>query len=108
MIKMYTPCDSPIDLVGGTTIIKQKWLLLQEQKRDIHPHKTAIIDTMDAINKKQKEGHEVFISLDRNERFILRCFNLILLCTCLGLIMLVSIKLIHLLMSLKFAIKSAN
>lgn len=58
IFNMYRPRDSPIDSVGGATVIKQQWLLLQEQKRDIHPHKAVIIDIMDAIKNKQKEGHE--------------------------------------------------
>ena len=57
IFNMYRPCDSPIESVGGSTVIKQQWLLLQEQKREIHPHKAAII-----------EGHEVFIALDGNEK----------------------------------------
>ena len=67
---MYRPCDSPIESVGGATVIKQQWLLLQEQKREIHLHKAAIIDIMEAIKKKQKEDHEVFIALDGNEKIV--------------------------------------
>ena len=29
---MYRPYNSPIESVGGATVIKQQWLLLQEQK----------------------------------------------------------------------------
>ena len=67
---MYRPCNSSIDSVGRATVIKQQWLLLQKQRRDIHSHKAAIIDIMEAIKKKQKEGHEVLIALDGNEKFI--------------------------------------
>ena len=67
---MYRPCNSPIDTVGGAKVIKQQWLLLQEQRREIHPHKAAIIDIMAEIKKKQKEGHEILIALDGNEKFI--------------------------------------
>ena len=44
--------------------------MLQEQRRNIHPHKAAIIDIMEAIKKKQKEGYEVLIALDGNEKFM--------------------------------------
>ena len=44
--------------------------MLQEQRREIHPHKASIIDIIEAIKKKQKEGHEVLIALDGNEKFI--------------------------------------
>ena len=44
--------------------------MLQEQRREIHPHKAAIIDIMAEIKKKQKEGHEILIALDGNEKFI--------------------------------------
>ena len=54
IFNMYRPCDSPIDSVGGETVIKQQWLLLYEQTREIHPHKATIIDIMEAIKKKQK------------------------------------------------------
>ena len=43
--------------------------MLQEQKRHIYPHQAAIIDIIEAIKKKQKEGHKIFIALDENEKF---------------------------------------
>ena len=44
--------------------------MLQEQRRKFHPHKTAIIDIMAEIKKEQKEGHEILIALDGNEKWI--------------------------------------
>ena len=70
IFNMYRQFDSPIYSVGEATVIKQQWLLLQEQRKDIHPHNAAIIDIIEAIKKKQKEGHEVLIALDGNEKFI--------------------------------------
>ena len=67
IFNIYRQFDSPIYSVGEATVIKQQWLLLQEQRKDIHPHKAAIIDIIEAIKKKQKEGHEVLIALDGNE-----------------------------------------
>ena len=66
---MYRPCNSPIESVEGATVIKQQWLLLQEQKGSIHPHQVAITDIIEAIKKKQKEGHEILIALDGNMKF---------------------------------------
>ena len=44
--------------------------MLQEQRRKFHPHKAAIIAIMAEITKEQKEGHEILIALDGNEKFI--------------------------------------
>ena len=38
-------------------------------KRYIHPHQAVIKDIIEAIKKNQKEGHEIFIVLDGNEKF---------------------------------------
>ena len=59
ILTMNQPCNSPIESVGGATVIKQQWLLLQKQKRYIHPHQAAITDIIDTIKMKQKEGHEI-------------------------------------------------
>ena len=77
---MYRPCNSSIEPVGGATVIKQQWLLLQEQKRNIHPNQAAITDIIEAIKKKQKEGHAIFIALDGNEKFTQANGGIVRLC----------------------------
>ena len=77
---MYQLCNSPIESVGGETVIKQQWLLLQEQKRSIHPHQATLTDIIDAIKKKQKEGHGIFIALDGNEKFTQAKGGIVRLC----------------------------
>ena len=55
--------------MGGSIVIKQQWLLLKEKNRHDNPHLAAIREIIEAIRRKQKEGHEIIISLDRNETF---------------------------------------
>ena len=67
IFNMYRPCNSPIESVGGATVIKQQLLSLQEQNWNVHSHKVTLTDITNAIKKKR--GYN-FILLDENEEFI--------------------------------------
>ena len=67
---MYRSCNSPVESIGGVTVIKQQRLFIQEQERKVHPHQVTITDTIDSIKKTQKEGHEIIKSLNENKKYL--------------------------------------
>ena len=66
---MYRPCKRQIETMGDRTIIKQQWLIMQQTKRKNHPRQTAVTYIIIAINKKEKENHNVVLAMDGNEPF---------------------------------------
>ena len=68
---MYRPGDTSIEQTGLSTVIKQQWLILQQQNRlNIHPHDAAITDLILEIKRKQKDNHEIIVTMDGNESFV--------------------------------------
>ena len=43
---------------------------MQQTKRKDHPRQTTITDIIIAINKKQKENHNIVLAMDGNEPFL--------------------------------------
>ena len=66
---LYRPCNSNIESVECSTVIKQQWLLLQEKKRDEHPYRVAVKDIIKTIKTFQDDRHEIIIVLDGNKYF---------------------------------------
>ena len=44
---------------------------MQQIYRKDYPHKTEIIDIIIAINKMVKEGHDIILSIDGNDSFLM-------------------------------------
>lgn len=62
---MCRPGDTSIENFGPITVIKQRWLLLQQKNRlNIHPHDTVINDLIIAAKSKQKYYHEIIVTMD--------------------------------------------
>jgi len=71
VFNMYRPGDTSIANLDPLTVIKQKWLLLQQKNRTtIHPHDAAVTDLIIAIKRKQKDRHEIIVTMDGNEAFV--------------------------------------
>ena len=49
---MYRPFNIPIESIGEVIVIEQQWLLLQEQKINVHPQQAEITGIIDSIKKK--------------------------------------------------------
>jgi len=58
---MYIPCDTAIESVGNSTVIKQQWVMLKQQ------NKKSLIKE---IIERQKEKHEIMLTIDGNESFL--------------------------------------
>ena len=50
-------------------MIKQQWLIIQQNNRHDHPRDTAIISIIKAINIKRTEGRDIVICMDGDESF---------------------------------------
>ena len=48
---MYRPCKRHIETIGDTTIIKQKWLVMQQTKRKDYLRNVTVTDIIIAIKK---------------------------------------------------------
>ena len=71
VFNMYRPGDTSIENFGPNTVIKQQWLLLQQQNRlNIHPHDAAINDLIIAVKGQQKHHHDIVVTMDGNEPFV--------------------------------------
>ena len=71
VFNMYRPGGTSIENYVPITVIKQQWLLLQQKNRtNIHPHDAAITDLIIAIKRKQKDRHEIIVTVDDNEVFV--------------------------------------
>ena len=71
VFNMYRLEDTSIERSGPITIIKQQWLLIQQKNRtNIHPHDAAITDLIISIKRKQKDHHEIIVTIDGNESFV--------------------------------------
>ena len=55
IITMYRPCNVRIEDVGGSTVAKKQWLIMQNKNRNEHPHKSVIKD----IIKKRKNSFKI-------------------------------------------------
>ena len=63
VFNMYRPGDTSIENSGPNTVIKQQWLLLQQQNRiNIHPHDAAINDLIIAVKGQQKHHHDIVVT----------------------------------------------
>ena len=68
---MYRPGDTSIEKTGPSTVIKKKWLILQQKNRtNIYPHDAAINDLIIGVKIKQKYNHEIIVTMDGNESFV--------------------------------------
>ena len=68
---MYRPGDTNIKNSGPNTVIKQQWLLLQQQNRlNIHPHDATINNLIITVKGKQKHSHDTVVTMDGNEPFV--------------------------------------
>ena len=68
---MYRPGDTSIEQTGPSTVIKQQWLILQQKNRiNLHPRDATINDLIIEIKRKQKDDHEIIVTIDGNESFV--------------------------------------
>ena len=69
IFNVYRPGKTAIELVGNSTVIKQQWILLKKSNIKGHPHDVIINDLSKTIKEKQKNKHEIIITIDGNETF---------------------------------------
>ena len=70
LFNVYRPCKVLIDSAGCTTVVKQQWLLIQRDNRHQHFHHATIQDLIEEIKVKQRESHNIIITIDGNESFV--------------------------------------
>ena len=71
VFNMYRPGDTSIKMFDPLTVIKQQWLLFQQKNRTkIYPHDASITDLIIVIKRKQKDHHEIIVTVDGNESFV--------------------------------------
>ena len=71
IFNMYRQGDTSIEKTDPTTVNKQQWLILQQKNRtNIHPRDATINDLTIAVKRKQKDYHEIIVTMDGNDSFV--------------------------------------
>ena len=71
VFNMYRPGDTSIEKTCPSTVIKQQWFILQQKNRiNIHLHDATINDLIIEIKRKQKDNHEIIVTMDGNEPLV--------------------------------------
>ena len=76
VFNVYRLGKMKVEDAGSSTVIKQQWILMQQQGRDEHPHHATLHDLIKAIQQKQKHNHEIILTIDGNEPFLLSLIHI--------------------------------
>ena len=56
-----------VEDAGSSTVIKQQWIMMQQQGRDEHPHHATLNDLINAIQQKQNITTKLYLlSMETN------------------------------------------
>ena len=80
VFNVYRPGKMKVEDAGSSTVIKQQWIMMQQQGRDEHPHNATLKDLIKAIQQKQKHNHEIIVTIDGNEPFLSSMGGMATLC----------------------------
>ena len=71
LFNVYRSGNQRIEDSGTSTVSKQQWIIMKQQRRDEHPHHATFTHLIKGIKEKQNHNHEIIVTIDGNEPFLL-------------------------------------